>query len=207
MSNRIGMSVPGADLSPAADQLGLGPLLTQQTRDETDEERRKRLLEQPRRRSCHCSASAVLVRCGADDRWAYSAQESVQFSNISATNRPLAFLSDDIGSLLKGGAKVYQRQLVNEVLVPLAIEFAHNLGREGATPIGSMPAAKWGVLWPHGLDQVRIIQDLPEPPYHLAISLRLIRNHKLDGAQREREKHVAAALQRRLHGGGTDKFP
>ena len=59
----------------------------------------------------------------------------------------------------------------------LAIEFAHNLGREGATPIGSMPAAKWGVLWPHGLDQVRIIQDLPEPPYHLAISLRLIRNH------------------------------
>jgi len=73
------MSVPGADLSPAADQLGLGPLLTQQTRDETDEERRKRLLEQPRRRSCHCSASAVLVRCGADDRWAYSAQESVQF--------------------------------------------------------------------------------------------------------------------------------
>ena len=76
-----------------------------------------------------------------------------------------------------------------------------------ATPIGSMPAAKWGVLWPHGLDQVRIIQDLPEPPYHLAISLRLIRNHKLDGAQREREKHVAAALQRRLHGGGTDKFP
>jgi putative ABC transport system substrate-binding protein len=75
------------------------------------------------------------------------------------------------------------------------------------TPIGSMPAAKWGVLWPHGLDQVRIIQDLPEPPYHLAISLRLIRNHKLDGAQREREKHVAAALQRGLHGGGTDKFP
>ena len=120
------MSVPGADLSPAADQLGLGPLLTQQTRDETDEERRKRLLEQPRRRSCHCSASAVLVRCGADDRWAYSARESVQFSNISATNRPLAFLSDDIGSLLKGGAKVCQRQLVNEVLVPLAIEFAHN---------------------------------------------------------------------------------
>src|SRR5262249_47098242 len=100
----------------------------------------------PRRRSCHCSASAVLVRCGADDRWAYSAQESVKFSNISATNRPLAFLSDDIGSLLKGGAKVCQRQLVNEVLVPFAIEFAHNLGREGATPIGSMPAAKWGVL-------------------------------------------------------------
>jgi len=70
-----------------------------------------------------------------------------------------------------------------------------------------MPASKWGVLWPHGLDQIRIIQDGPEPPYHLAISPRLIRNHKLDGAQRERKKRVAAALQRRLYGGGTDKFP
>ena len=72
---------------------------------------------------------------------------------------------------------VCQRQLVKEVLGPLVTEFVPNFGREGATPIGSMPAAKWGVLWPHGLDQVRIIQDLPEPPYHLAISLRLIRNH------------------------------
>jgi len=58
------------------------------------------------------------------------------------------------------------------------------------------------------LDQVRIIQEnVPEPPYHLAISLRLIRNDKLDGAQRESKKRVAAALQRRLYGGGTDKFP
>jgi hypothetical protein len=58
------------------------------------------------------------------------------------------------------------------------------------------------------LDEVRIIQEnAPEPPYHLAISPRLIRNHKLDGAQRESEKRVAAALQRRLYGGGTDKLP
>jgi hypothetical protein len=58
------------------------------------------------------------------------------------------------------------------------------------------------------LDQVRIIQEnFPEPPYHLTISPRLIRNHTLDGAQRESEKRVAAALQRRLYGGGTDKFP
>jgi hypothetical protein len=58
------------------------------------------------------------------------------------------------------------------------------------------------------LDQVRIIQEnVPEPPYYLAIIPRLIRNHKLDGAQRESEKRVAAALQRRLYGGGTDKFP
>ena len=55
---------------------------------------------------------------------------------------------------------------------------------------------------------MRIIQeDVPEPPYHLAISLRLIRSHKLDGAQRESEKRVAAAPQRRLYVGGTDKFP
>src|SRR5260370_26681061 len=49
--------------------------------------------------------------------------------------RPPAFLSEDIGSLLKGGAKVCQRQLVNEVLAPLVTEFALNLGREGATPL------------------------------------------------------------------------
>jgi hypothetical protein len=41
---------------------------------------------------------------------------------------------------------------------------------------------------------MRIIQDLPEPPYHLAISPRLIRSHKFDGAQRGSEKCVAAAL-------------
>jgi len=57
------------------------------------------------------------------------------------------------------------------------------------------------------LDQVRIIQDVAEPSYHLAISPRLIRNHKLDGAQCESQKGVAAALHRRLYGGGTDKFP
>ena len=56
------------------------------------------------------------------------------------------------------------------------------------------------------MDQVRIIQDVPEPSYHLAISPRLIRNHKLDGAQRESEKRVTAMLQRRLYGGGMDKF-
>src|SRR6266446_6478271 len=49
--------------------------------------------------------------------------------------RPPAFLSEDIGSLLKGGAKVCQQQLVNEVLAPLVTEFALNLGREVATPL------------------------------------------------------------------------
>jgi hypothetical protein len=70
-----------------------------------------------------------------------------------------------------------------------------------------MPASKWG-LWPQGLGQVRIIQEnVPELPYHLAISPRLICNHKLDGAQRGSQKRVAAILQRRLYGGRTEKFP
>ena len=49
-------------------------------------------------------------------------------------DRPSAFLSEDIGSVLKGGAKVCQRQLVN-VVRPLVTEFTRNLGREVATPI------------------------------------------------------------------------
>src|SRR5262245_18030679 len=44
------------------------------------------------------------------------------------------FLSEDIGSALKGGVKVCQRQLVNEALV-FVTELALNLGREGATPV------------------------------------------------------------------------
>jgi hypothetical protein len=46
-----------------------------------------------------------------------------------------AFLSEDIGSLLKRDEEVCQRQLVNEVLGPLVTEFARNLGREATTPI------------------------------------------------------------------------
>jgi len=50
-------------------------------------------------------------------------------------SRPTAFLSEDIGRVLKGGVKLCQLQLVNEMLGPLVTEFAHNLGREAATPI------------------------------------------------------------------------
>jgi hypothetical protein len=58
-----------------------------------------------------------------------------------------AFLSEDIGSVLKGGVKVCQRQLVNEVLVSLVAEFALNLGREAATPIqGALNASFLGCV-------------------------------------------------------------
>jgi hypothetical protein len=50
-------------------------------------------------------------------------------------DRPSGFLSEDIGSALKGGAKVCQRQLVNEALGPLVTQFALNLAREDATPL------------------------------------------------------------------------
>src|SRR6266404_7014958 len=50
-------------------------------------------------------------------------------------DRLSAFLSENIDSGLKGGAKVCQRQLVNEMLGPLVTEFARNLGREAATRI------------------------------------------------------------------------
>jgi hypothetical protein len=47
----------------------------------------------------------------------------------------LTFLSDDIGSVLKGGVKVCQRQLVNEVLGPLVTESARNLACKDTTLI------------------------------------------------------------------------
>jgi hypothetical protein len=57
------------------------------------------------------------------------------------------------------------------------------------------------------LVQVRVVKNVPEPSYYLTISQRLIRNHKLDRPQREREKRVAAALQSRSYGGRMDEFP
>src|SRR5262249_11365586 len=43
--------------------------------------------------------------------------------------------AEDIGSALKGGVNVCQRQLVKEVLGPLVTELVPNFSREGATPI------------------------------------------------------------------------
>jgi hypothetical protein len=43
--------------------------------------------------------------------------------------------AENIGSALKQGMNVCQRQLVNEVLGPLVTEFIRNFGGEDATPI------------------------------------------------------------------------
>ena len=42
--------------------------------------------------------------------------------------------AEDIGSALKGGVNVCQRQLVNEMLGRLVTQFVRNFGREDATP-------------------------------------------------------------------------
>src|SRR5262249_15135778 len=49
--------------------------------------------------------------------------------------RALLHPAEDIGSALKAGVDVCQRQLVNEVFGPLVTKFVSNLGREDATPI------------------------------------------------------------------------
>jgi len=54
---------------------------------------------------------------------------------IGPTNiLPSCFLSEDIGSVLKGSVNVCQRQLVNEMLGPLVTKFVRNFSREDATP-------------------------------------------------------------------------
>jgi hypothetical protein len=60
------------------------------------------------------------------------------------------FLFEDVGSPLNGGAKVCQRQLVNEVLGPFVTQFALNLAHKGATPIqrgfdGGLLGRVWAV--------------------------------------------------------------
>jgi hypothetical protein len=66
---------------------------------------------------------------------------SLGMSQAFATSSPpprsaeaLLHPAEDIGSALKGGVNVCQRQLVNEVFGPLVTKFVRNFGREDATP-------------------------------------------------------------------------
>ena len=59
---------------------------------------------------------------------------------------------------------------------------------------------------PQRLAQVRIVERVPEPIYHVPISPRLIGNHPLDRSQGKREKCVATAFQRRPYGLRKEEF-
>jgi hypothetical protein len=66
---------------------------------------------------------------------------TVRFLLLTVPRLRTPHRAEDIGSALKGGVNVCQRQLVNEVLGPLVTEFVRNFGREGATPIQRGPNA------------------------------------------------------------------
>src|SRR6516164_3130372 len=68
--------------------------------------------------------------------------------------------AEDIGSALKGGVNVCQRQLVNEVLGPLVTEFVPNFGREGATPI--QRGSNAGLL--HRVQAIKLIRHIMRAP-------------------------------------------
>ena len=85
------------------------------------------------------------VRCDGLTKWPIPAEAisaSLGMSQAFATSSPpsrsagaLLHPAEDIGSALKGGVNVCQRQPVNEVFGPLVTKFVRNFGREGATPI------------------------------------------------------------------------
>jgi hypothetical protein len=64
--------------------------------------------------------------------------------------------AEDIGSALKGGVNVCQRQLVKEVLGPFVTEFVPNFGREGATPI--QRGSNAGLL--HRVQAIKLIRHI-----------------------------------------------
>jgi hypothetical protein len=63
-------------------------------------------------------------------------EDHPQLSVVLTTLRLRIFhRAENIGSVLKAGVNVFQRQRVNDVLGPLFAEFVRNFGREDATPI------------------------------------------------------------------------
>jgi hypothetical protein len=59
---------------------------------------------------------------------------------------------------------------------------------------------------PQSLAQMRVVKDIPEKMDHLAIAPKLIRKHKLDSSQHEREKRVIAMQQRLLYRRGPHEI-
>ena len=54
---------------------------------------------------------------------------------LTALRLRTLYRAENIGSALKGGVNVPQRQVVNEVLGSLVTEFVRDFGREDANPI------------------------------------------------------------------------
>jgi hypothetical protein len=72
--------------------------------------------------------------------------------------------AEDIGSALKAGVNVCQRQLVNEVFGPLVTKFVRNFGREGATLFSAAPMPAFSVASrPSNSSDIRR-SDISEPP-------------------------------------------
>ena len=64
-----------------------------------------------------------------------------------------------------------------------------------------------GVLWkPQRFIQLRIVKNVPEMIDDLAISSKLIREHKLDRSQHECEKCIVAVQQRGFYRRRTDEI-
>jgi hypothetical protein len=85
------------------------------------------------------------------------------------------YRAEDIGSALKRGVNVCQREFVNEVLGPLVTEFVGNFGREGATPIQLGPnASLFGRV-----QAVKLIRHSASPAAPLATIRRAVRQPPL----------------------------
>jgi hypothetical protein len=79
-------------------------------------------------RFCSQKVRVTLARAWGDEN------RSQLLMALTAPRLRALHRAEDIGSALKGGVNVCQRQL-NEVLGFLVTEFVRNFGREGATPI------------------------------------------------------------------------
>ncbi len=84
-------------------------------------------------------------------------------------NRRSPFLSEDIGSALKGGEKLCQRRLVNEPL--LVTKFALNLCCKGATFIQrGFDSGLFGRIWALKLTRHCTLPNISKPPHSVSRS-------------------------------------
>jgi hypothetical protein len=83
----------------------------------------------------------TLARAWEDEDRRLQLSQALTASRLRALHH-----AEDIGSALKRGVNVCQRQLVNEVLGFLVTDFVRNFGREGALPAARLIGSKYEVL-------------------------------------------------------------